>query len=279
MDIASAPAARRRSAEPGGFAPVSLIDGDPAGGFIVLCDHAGNRLPREYGDLGLTPADLGRHIAFDPGAAAVARRLAGRLDAPAVLANFSRLLIDPNRGADDPTLIVALSDGTVVPANVGLDEAERRRRIERFYAPYHDAVDEAIERALAAGRAPALVSIHSFTPVWRGRMRPWHAGILWDADPRLAGPLVAALRADSALVVGDNEPYSGTLTNDTLHGHGTRRGLAHALIEIRQDLIAGEEDARDWAERLAAILADLNRREELHEIRHHASRAGRVRPL
>lgn len=279
MDIASAPPARRRLAEPGGFAPVSLIDGDPASGLIILCDHAGNRLPAEYGDLGLAPAEFSRHIAFDPGAAAVARALAGQLGVPAVLANFSRLLIDANRGTDDPTLIMQLSDRTIVPANAAVDQRERERRIDRFHAPYHAAVDAAIDRAVATGQAPALVSVHSFTPVWRGKMRPWHAGILWDADPRLAVPLVAALRADSALVVGDNEPYSGALTNDTLHRHGTRRGLAHALIEIRQDLIGDPAGAGAWAERLAVILSDLNRRPELHEIRHHGSRAGTVQPI
>ena len=279
MDIASAPPARRRLAEPGGFAPVSLIDGDPASGLIILCDHAGNRLPAEYGDLGLPAAEFSRHIAYDPGAAAVAQALARQLGAPAALANFSRLLIDANRGTDDPTLIMRLSDGTIVPANADVDGRERERRIGRFHAPYHAAIDHAIERAIAAGRAPALVSIHSFTPVWRGKVRPWHAGILWDADPRLAAPLVAALRADSALVIGDNEPYSGALANDTLHRHGTGRGLAHALIEIRQDLIGDQAGAGAWAERLAAILADLNRRPDLHELSYHGSRTGPVAPV
>ncbi len=276
MDIASAPAARRGSVEAGAFAPVGLVDGDPASGLIILCDHAGNQLPAEYGDLGLPAAALSRHIAYDLGAAAVTRALADALGVPAVLANFSRLLIDPNRGTDDPTLIMRLSDRTIVPANAAISAPERQRRIERFHAPYHAAVDAAIDRALASGRAPALFSVHSFTPVWRGKPRPWHAGILWDADPRLPVPLIAALRADPTLVVGDNEPYSGALANDTLYRHAMRRGLAHALIEIRQDLIGDEAQAQEWAARLAAVLARLNRLAELHEIRHHGSRAGKV---
>jgi predicted N-formylglutamate amidohydrolase len=240
------------------------IDGDAGGGFLVLCDHASNRLPPEYGDLGLPHAEFARHIAFDPGAAAVTRRLAAKLGAPAVLSTFSRLLIDPNRGEDDPTLIMRLSDGTPVPGNAAVDERERARRIRLYHAPYHAAVTAAIERALALGRPPILVSIHSFTPVWRGHVRPWHAGILWDRDARLAVPLIEALRSDSGLVVGDNEPYSGALANDTMSRHGTARGLAHALVEVRQDLIGEEAGAIDWADRLAAILSSINGRDELH---------------
>ena len=176
------------------------------------------------------------------------------------MSTFSRLLIDANRGEDDPTLIMRLSDGAIVPGNAAVDAAERARRIARFHAPYHAAIDAAIDRAIAAGRPPALVSIHSFTPVWRGHARPWHAGVLWDTDPRLAVPLIEALRADPALVVGDNEPYAGALANDTMYRHATARGLAHALIEIRQDLIGDEAGAAAWAERLAPILADLNAR-------------------
>jgi predicted N-formylglutamate amidohydrolase len=240
------------------------IDGDAGGGFLILCDHASNRVPPEYGDLGLPQTEFARHIAFDPGAAMVTRRLAAKLGAPAVLSTFSRLLIDPNRGVDDPTLIMRLSDGSPVPGNAGVGDRERARRIGLYHAPYHAAITAAIDRALAGGRPPMLVSIHSFTPVWRGHVRPWHAGILWDRDERLAAPLIAALRTDAALVVGDNEPYSGALANDTMSRHGTARGLAHALVEIRQDLIGGEAGAVEWADRLAATLSSLNGRDELH---------------
>ncbi len=277
MDIAS-PARADTVPEAGGFSPFSTIDGDAASGLLIVCDHAGNALPAEYGDLGLSGQEFLRHIAFDPGAAAVTRDLAARLAAPAVLANFSRLLIDPNRGTDDPTLIMRLSDGTIVPGNLAVDEVERAHRIARFHAPYHAAVKAAIDRAIAAGLPPVLVSIHSFTPVWRGKPRPWHAGVLWDADGRMATPLIEALRADPALIVGDNEPYSGALTNDSMHTHGTQRGLAHALIEIRQDLIGDAAGAAEWGERLARIFAELNRREDVHAIRPAAPVRRKRRP-
>lgn len=260
-------------------APFVRIPGNPASGLIVLCDHASNRVPKYLGKLGLPPGEFSRHIAYDPGSAWVSRALAAKLAAPAVLSNFSRLVIDPNRGEDDPTLVMRLSDGAVVPGNIHVDAIERRQRVERYYAPYHGAVAAAIDESMEAGTVPALISIHSFTPVWRGRVRPWHAGVLWDSDPRLPEPLIAGLEADSALVVGDNEPYSGALTNDTLYRHGTRRGLAHALIEIRQDLIADEIGAIEWADRLSEIIGSLNGRQEIHEIRHFGSRTGPVDPI
>ena len=235
-----------RRPRPPRFRRSRLIEGDPAAGLLLVCDHAENRLPPEYGDLGLPAAEFQRHIAYDPGAAELTRRLAAMLEAPAVLSTFSRLLIDANRGEDDPTLIMRLSDGAIVPGNASIDGAERALRIGRFHAPYHAAIDAAVERGLASGVAPALFSVHSFTPVWRGAPRPWHAGVLWDRDPRLAVPLIEALRADPALVVGDNEPYAGALLNDTMYRHATVRGRAHALIEIRQDLIADAAGVAAW---------------------------------
>jgi predicted N-formylglutamate amidohydrolase len=195
------------------------------------------------------------------------------------MSTFSRLLIDANRGEDDPTLIMRLSDGVVVPGNADVDDTERAHRIGRFHAPYHASITTAIDESFASGAVPALVSIHSFTPVWRGRPRRWHVGMLWDKDPRLAQPLIAALALDGELVVGDNEPYSGALANDTLYRHGTKRGLAHALIEIRQDLITDEAGAVAWADRLAAILLRLNQGQEIHEIRHYGSLTGPVDPM
>lgn len=262
-----------------GETPFTTIDGDPTGGLRFICDHAENRLPSRYGTLGLDPEALDRHIAWDPGAKAVTLSLARRLGAPAVLSRFSRLLIDPNRGRDDPTLVMRLSDRAVIPGNLAIDSAEREERIARFYAPYDDAIGRAIDAALLGGTVPAIVSIHSFTPVWRGRGRPWQAGILWDADPRLAVPLIERLRAEGDLVVGDNEPYSGALAGDTLYRHATRRGLAHALIEIRQDLIADSEGVEEWSARLAAMLSDLNGLPAIHEVRHFGSRTGPVAPI
>jgi predicted N-formylglutamate amidohydrolase len=261
-----------------GFAPFELIDGDPAAGLLLLCDHASSAVPPGYGALGLPKGEFARHIAYDIGAAAVTRRLAAKLGVPAVLSTYSRLLIDPNRGEDDPTLVMRLSDGAVVPGNAGVDGAERARRIALFHAPYHAAVDAAIDRAMASGHPPALVSMHSFTPVWRGAARKWQVGILWDSDPRLALPLIAALAEDRSLTVGDNEPYHGALAKDCMYRHGTRRGLAHALIEIRQDLIADDAGAEGWAERLAPILSRLNRLPGIHDVRHYGSLTGPVEP-
>jgi predicted N-formylglutamate amidohydrolase len=277
MDMRSSGVALQKAAS--GFDPVELIAGDPAGGLLLICDHASSALPAEYDALGLPAGEFSRHIAYDIGAAGVTRRLAGLLAAPAVLSTYSRLLIDPNRGEDDPTLVMRLSDGAVVPGNARVDAAERARRIALFHAPYHAAIDAAIDRALAAGQPPALVSIHSFTPVWRGMARRWQVGVLWDADPRLALPLIAALAEDRALTVGDNEPYHGALTNDCLYRHGTRRGLAHALIEIRQDLVADDAGMVEWAERLAPILSRLNLMPDLHDVRRFGSLTGPVEPL
>jgi predicted N-formylglutamate amidohydrolase len=227
---------------------------DWTSGVLILCDHAENRIPPPYGTLGLSPEDIGRHIAYDIGAAGVAEHLAQALRAPALLTRYSRLLIDPNRGLDDPTLVMQLSDGRVVPGNTVLDEAEIAARVERYYAPYHHAIDAAIDEAVAGGKPPVLLAIHSFTQAWKSVPRPWHVAVLWDKDPRLARALLEGLQAIPGITVGDNVPYSGQLKGDTLYKHGTMRGLAHALIEIRQDLILGAEGQTEWAERLAEIV-------------------------
>ncbi len=254
-----------------------MVEGDRAKGLVLLADHARRELPQEYGDLGLPAAEFGRHIAYDIGVEAVTRELAALTGAPAVLAGFSRLLIDPNRGEDDPTLIRQLYDGTIVPGNYPLAEEERERRLENFYRPYHDAVAAMIASvAEAAGQAPLILSVHSFTPVMQGRIRPWHVGILWDKDGRAPRPLIEALAADGSLVVGDNEPYDGALRGDTMFKHATANGLAHALVEIRQDLIADGAGALAWAERLAPIVDAINRRPDIHEVRMFGSRTDRA---
>ncbi len=261
-----------------GFAPYEIVEGDPASGILLMCDHASHALPSEYGSLGLDEKEFARHIAYDIGARAVTIGLAERLGYPAVMSTFSRLLIDPNRGEDDPTVIMKLSDGTVIPGNHPLDESERRHRIENFYQPYHQAVSAAIDRCFAAGKVPALFSVHSFTASWRGVARPWHVGFLWDVDKRLTEPFIEELSADDRLTVGDNEPYSGALRNDTMFRHGTSRGLAHTLIELRQDLVAGETGIREWVDRLAPILVHANGLAEMHEVRHFGSKTGPVEP-
>ena len=231
-----------------------------AASILVLCDHATNRVPPSVagGDLGLPAAEMERHIAYDIGARGVSLELARLLDAPALLTRFSRLVIDPNRGEFDPTLLMRLYDGTIIPGNRHADAAERERRLAAWHRPYHQAITAAIDAMLAAGREPVLASIHSFTPRLRGRPpRPWHVGVLWDRDGRIAEPLIARLRAEPDLVVGDNEPYHGALEGDTMFRHGTERGLPHALIEIRQDLIGTPALQAAWAARLAPILAEV----------------------
>ena len=223
-------------------------------GVLLVCDHASNRLPAGYGTLGLTQEAFERHIGYDIGAAQLARALSARLDAPAILGGYSRLLIDLNRGAEDPTLIMALSDGALIPGNHPLPAEERARRLALYYEPYHAAISAALDTMLARGLEPKIISLHSFTPVWRGRARPWHVGVLWNKDGRLAHPLLEALRAEADLVVGDNEPYSGELEDDCMDRHGTKRGLPHVLIEIRQDLLGTVAGIAAWADLLARAI-------------------------
>lgn len=257
------------------FPPFEVIEGDRNKGLVLVSDHAFNLLPDEYGDLGLPAAEFNRHIAYDIGVESVTRKLAELINAPAVMARFSRLLIDPNRGEDDPTLIRQLYDGTVIPGNYPLSDAERQRRIDRFYAPYHDAVSAVIASvAHETGAAPLVISVHSFTPFMQGRERPWHAGVLWDKDPRAVRPLIEGLERSPGIIVGDNEPYDGALRGDTMFKHCTVNGYAHALIEIRQDLIVAEAGAFEWAERLAPILEDINDLPDIHQVRKFGSRTG-----
>jgi len=240
------------------YDPVEVIDGraDAAvPGLVLLCDHASNAVPPMIGDLGLPAEDMQRHIAWDIGARDVVLDLAGRLGAPAVLSKFSRLVIDPNRGPKDPTLVMRLYDGTPIPANRSVDADGIAARRQALHQPYHDQVTSVLNQMLGQGVDPILISTHSFTPQLRGQPpRPWHAGVLWDQDFRLAGPMLDRFRAEGDLVVGDNEPYLGSLPGDTMWTHGTSRGLPHALIEIRNDLIADRDGVNAWAERLARLI-------------------------
>ena len=257
------------------FAPFAIVDGARDRGLVLIADHARRELPEEYGDLGLPAGEFDRHIAYDIGVEDVTRRLAAALGVPAVIAGFSRLLIDPNRGEDDPTLIRQLYDGTVVPGNYPISAEERERRLDRLYRPYHDAVGAMIASvAQASASAPFIFSVHSFTPAMQGLERAWHVGILWDRDDRVARPLIDMLAADKDLVVGDNEPYDGALRGDTMFRHAIVNGFAHALIEIRQDLIADRKNAVAWAERLAPIVDAINRRPDIHAVKMFGSRTG-----
>ncbi len=257
--------------------PFEVISGKPNSGLLIVCDHARNYIPPQYNNLGMDEAQLQRHIAYDIGVESVTRQMCEMINVPAIMTNYSRLLIDPNRGDDDPTLIMRLSDGAIIPGNAKVDEEERQHRINTYHAPYHQEIDNQIDNmTLSAGKPPALLSIHSFTDKWKGNPRPWHITVLWDNDDRLVWPLLNGLREDTSIIVGENEPYTGELDGDCMHQHGSNRGLAHALIEIRQDLISTYEGQKAWAERLSHImqklLADENLQKSLHTI-HHSEKA------
>ncbi len=221
------------------------------GPWVITADHATNHVPDWVGDLGLDPADMQRHIAFDPGAEGVALALGDLLDSPVVASRFSRLVIDPNRGADDPTLVMQLYDGTIIPGNRHVTDADRAERQANLYDPYHAAIDGVMRDR----DAPAYLAIHSFTPQLNGRPpRPWHIGILYAEDDRLSVALESSLRSETGLIIGMNEPYVGKLPGDSVDTHALRHGHHNTLIELRNDLIDTAEKQRAWAERLAPHL-------------------------
>ncbi|HWA81625.1 MAG TPA: N-formylglutamate amidohydrolase [Acetobacteraceae bacterium] len=234
---------------------------DGAGQIIIVCDHASNRIPESWGDLGLPPAARETHIAWDPGALAVSLRLAARLDAPLIFSTVSRLVIDMNRPLGSPTLIPAMSETTLIPGNANLTPADRQHRIDAIYSPYHAAIDQLIgkvaARRMAAGLLPpAVVAIHSFTPVFKGVWRPWQAGIIHDTDTRLSSLVLARLRADRALSVAENEPYvPAEEVYFTLERHALLRGLMNVMIEIRNDELKTCESQDAWAGRIAEAIA------------------------
>jgi len=238
--------------------PVEHVNAGGKAPVLITCDHASRRVPKSLHNLGLDAASLKLHIGWDIGAAEVSRDLARQLDAPAILAGYSRLVIDCNRDLDDPTSMPATSDGVAVPGNKDLSAAAKARRAEALFKPYHRAVETALDRFAARGVHPAVLSIHSFTPVMNGFARPWHIGILWDKDPRMAVPVLAALRREPGLVVGDNEPYSAREpAGYTMRTHAEKRGLPHLNVELRQDLLASEAGTAEWAKRLVRVLTPI----------------------
>jgi predicted N-formylglutamate amidohydrolase len=228
--------------------PYRRVNEDGPAPLIIICDHASNRVPPAYGDLGLPPAAFERHIAWDIGAAAISETLARRFDAPAILCAVSRLLIDCNRNFADPSLIPAISDGTDVPANQSLPQGEREKRWRTFHQPYQQAIADAVERKLADGQQPILLAIHSMTPALRGIARPWQVAVCWSGDQRLSAPMLDALRARPGIAVGDNEPYLLDPSEDySIPTHAMRRGLKHLQIEFRQDEVADSTGQQRWA--------------------------------
>jgi predicted N-formylglutamate amidohydrolase len=235
--------------------PFDLAGRDGGSPFVIICDHAGRRLPRALGDLGLTEAALGTHIAWDIGAGGVAERLATRLDAFLIRQRYSRLVIDCNRPLDAVDSITTLSERMPIPGNQNLGVDAARTRAREIFHPYHDQIRGELDRRRETGRPSLLVAVHSFTPIFLEVARPWHIGILYNRDARLAEPLLGLLRDEGDLVVGRNQPYAvSDLTDFSVVHHGERRGIPHVEVEIRQDLIADEAGQSVWAERLARLL-------------------------
>jgi len=239
--------------------PVLISHPDGKSPFFFACDHAGRRIPRSLGTLGLPEHELQRHIGWDIGAWAVSLRLADALDAFTIGQLYSRLVIDCNRAPRVPTSIVEISELTKVPGNIGISETERVARAEQILWPYQNRI--AAELDARAGRPTVLVAMHSFTPVYKGVARPWHAGVLFNRDDRFARIVLDLLQQEPGLVVGENEPYAvSDLTDYTVPVHGERRGLLHVEIEIRQDLIADEAGQEQWSEIFSRLLPEALRK-------------------
>ncbi|HEB80166.1 MAG TPA: N-formylglutamate amidohydrolase [Rhodospirillales bacterium] len=235
---------------------------------LLICDHASRAIPRSMDSLGLPEEVLERHIAYDIGAAQVTELLAHRLGVPALLAGYSRLLIDANRAPGDPMSVLEVSDGVSIPGNQDLSEADLTRREETFFEPYHNAVTNALAQLWRLGRAPALLSIHSFTPSLNGEDRQWDIGVLWNRDPRIALPLIEKLSAHEGLHVGDNEPYSGREIAYSLDLHGGAAGLANCAVEIRQDHLETPGGAARWAELLGDAFEEILAIDYLYKVEH-----------
>lgn len=240
----------------------AVVRPDGTSPYFLVCDHASNRIPRRLGALGLSPADLKRHIAWDAGAASLAQMMSERLDAALVLQNYSRLVIDCNRTPDVEDSRPVISEATEIPGNRDLGPAQIRARIDEIFRPYHETIAHMMDARREAGRATILVAVHSFTPRYAGwGERPWHIGILYNRDSRLPHVMLELLRAEPGLTVGDNEPYRvSDKTDYTIPVHGEGRGVLHVEIEVRQDEIDDEDGQRRWAERLCRFLEHARQR-------------------
>ena len=235
--------------------PVTRRNENGASPFLFVADHAGQRIPRALGDLGVSESERARHIGWDIGIAGVAGLVADALGAALIEQNYSRLVIDCNRAPGSPTSIPEVSELTPIPGNMNLSAAQKAAREREIFRPYHDAIAASLDDRHNAGRATALISLHSFTPVFKGASRHWHIGIMYNRDPRLAHVLMKLLAREPELIVGNNEPYSVTDQTDyTIPVHGERRGIHHVAIEIRQDLIETVGGQREWAARLTRLL-------------------------
>lgn len=248
--------------------PYRVINPHGTAAVILLCCHASNVIPEALNRLGVAEKDLTRHLAWDIGAASLTCKLAERLDAVALLGGYSRLLIDLNRQPGHPNSIPEVSDGIIVPGNAGLSDEQVAQRLESVFWPYHHAVTNVMAHLWRHGAAPALVAMHSFTPVLGGRQRPWHVGVLWNHDPRMSDPLLERLRGYEELCVGDNEPYSGRSFGYTMNTHAGSEGLPHVEIEVRQDQLADEAGCERWAEILGEALGTVLAEPSLHAVKY-----------
>ena len=249
--------------------PVTCLRPDGASPILLMCDHASRALPEEYGDLGLPKEVFDQHVAYDIGARDMTIAMSEALNATAFLANWSRLLIDPNRSPDEPGYVPTQSDGIEIPGNQNLTMAEIGERQRALHEPFHDAIASHIQSIRRRNIVPLIVGVHSFTPIMQGAGRPWQVGILWNRDPRLAEHLLTWLRQDPALTVGDNEPYSGKVLGHSMNEHGGANGFANVVIEVRQDLIDTPETAARWGRLMADALVEISADAELFEIRHY----------
>ncbi|HWV42167.1 N-formylglutamate amidohydrolase [Pseudorhodoplanes sp.] len=241
-------------------APPITLRPDGASPFLLVADHAGRRIPRKLGDLGVSESELRRHIAWDVGIEPVVRFMADELDAHAIMQPYSRLVIDCNRPFAAESSIAKISENTPVPGNVKLTDEDIAARQREIFAPYHDAITRELDRRAREDRPAFLVAMHSFTPVYKGVQRPWHAGVLYNRDSRFAAFVLRLLREEDDLVVGDQEPYKVSDDHDhTIPVHGEQRGLPHVAIEIRHDLIENEIDQRAWAKRMCRVLTEAKR--------------------
>ena len=236
-----------------------VINSDGGAPLLLVCDHASRVFPEHLGTLGVAEPDTYEHIAWDIGAAEVTRGLSRALDAQAVLCRWSRLVVDCNRRLADPSAFIEISDGIPVPGNVSMKSEDREWRVRNVWEPYHTAIETRLAAMLDRDIVPVFISVHSFTPLLGEAARPWHVGILWDQDDRVAKPVLESLRSVAGLHVGDNEPYSGRHPTDyTLHAHAATRGLPYLGFEIRQDLLATRGGIEYWVGLLeAAIRAAL----------------------
>lgn len=250
-------------------APFEILNPNGSAPFLLVCDHASKIFPRDMRQLGLADWVLEKHVACDIGAQALTRELSKRFDAPAVLAGYSRLIVDLNRQLDHSSAFIKVSDGIAIPGNIDMSESERQQRIDTFFTPYHRAVSEQLNRFLEAGKIPALLSIHTCTPVFNSLVRRWHIGVMWDEDSRISQPLIAALSNNNPeICVGDNEPYSGKHPNDfTVDFHAERNGYPCVGIEVRNDLVSHKAGVKQWAKILGDGFQGILSDPDLYQLR------------